>query len=155
MKYLILVTFLIGCGTFANAADMLQPPTTAADTAISQESNMVETTTQSLGETMNRVHATSNNEIRLLLQRNQNDYASCAGVYKKSPVTTIRGKPVYFSEGQQRVIFFKGSSWGISSYGYAVLVAKGATGAFYTAGDGSCLAEDCSCLLPRYVAIEE
>jgi hypothetical protein len=138
MKYLIPVTFLIGCGALANAADM--QPTDSLFSAKELEHELQDLSSQSTVS------------FNLILNPGHSDYATCAGTYEKS-VTEIRDKPVYFSDQRQRVIFSDGSRWVISSYGYFVAIARGITsGGFYANNNGNnCLPEtSCNCMGPRY-----
>lgn len=74
-------------------------------------------------------------EFTLNLVSGQNDYATCAGVYKKS-VGTLRGKLVWVNPLRNRVIFHNGNVWTISATNYLVAIYEGATGGFYSAKNG-------------------
>ena len=74
-------------------------------------------------------------EFTLSLVSGQNDYATCAGVYKKS-VGTIREKIVWVNAPGDRVIFHNGNVWTISTTKSLVSIYEGATGGFYFAKNG-------------------
>lgn len=75
--------------------------------------------------------------FRLVLRRGQSDYANCAGDYKIALQTKVRGRPIYYNKGKQRIIFYNGSKYVITSYYYwkQVLIG-GATGGFYSSRNG-------------------
>ena len=100
-------------------------------------------------QNFNGLKTMSANSFTLVLCPGQSDYANCAGTYVKSPVTRIRGRPVYLNSVKQRIIFFNGYRWVISSYYYFAVVINGATGGFYASNDGQAYA-DLSSWSPRY-----
>ena len=74
-------------------------------------------------------------EFVLVLRPGQDDYAKCAGLYKRT-LATLRGRDMWFNTPKKRVIFFNGSTWTISTTDYLVTICEGATGGFYFAKDG-------------------
>jgi hypothetical protein len=132
MKYLIPVTFLIGCGALANAADM--QPTDSLFSAKELEYNYYGDLT-----------------FYLRLNPGYHDRHNCAGKYVKSLVTKIRGKPVFFSKQRRRVIFSSGTHWMISSFDNFLNNAMGSQNHFYRGHLDSCdPRSNRNCMGPRY-----
>ena len=71
--------------------------------------------------------------VTLVLNPGQDDYANCAGKYtENSSFIKIRGKPVYHNAVKDRLIFYDGVRWVITSEIYFDAVYRnGATGGFY------------------------
>ena len=83
----------------------------------------------------------------------QNNYANCDGAYVPvSSDATIRGQPLYYNEAKERIAFYTGSNWAItSSSSYlSAIVLSGATGGFYGSQTGKDPINCSDIWLPRY-----
>ncbi len=88
--------------------------------------------------------------FNLTLRAGQSDYAACAGTYLRmlddindGSILLLRGKPIYYSQAQNRIIFFTGSNFVITSASnYLVTIINGALGGFYGSQTGTSPFED-------------
>ena len=69
--------------------------------------------------------------FKLTLLPEQNDYANCAGEYMEYPDVVVRDWPIYYNEDKNRIAFYSGSKWKVTSMNYLEAIKGGATGGFY------------------------
>lgn len=144
-KAIFLILFFSVCGIYGEV-----PTGSDSELLEYKTGNVNQELDQATQNTLDDLHMSEGaDSFELVLQSGQSDYANCRGTYKKAKVGEIRGKSVYFNNARNRVIFYIGSKWVITSQNYLQIILDGGTGGFYASRNAKCT-PDASDWLARY-----
>ena len=89
----------------------------------------------------------------LTTEAGQKNYANCDGDYVPVPSeATIRGQPLYYNAAKNRIAYYKGNKWSITSSTEYLsnVVLNGGTSGFYFSQEGKDPISCSGIWLPRY-----